>query len=75
MIFQLMGGIAAATSTILGTAAISAVSSFFTQILGILLLAAAVTATILEAGWNRVLPVLQIIFTIVLILGLPFTAV
>jgi hypothetical protein len=48
--------IAAATLTILGMAAISAVSSFFAQILGILLLTAAVTAAILEARWTRVYP-------------------
>ena len=67
--------IATATLTILGMASISAVSSFFAQILGILLLAAAITATILEVRWNRALPALQIIFAIVLILGLPFAAV
>lgn len=65
---------AAATLTILGMASISAGSSFFAQILGILLLTAAATATILEVRWNRVLPALQIIFSIVLILGLPFVS-
>lgn len=66
--------IATALLTILGMASISALSSFFAQILGILLLATATTAAILEVRWNRVLPIFQIIFAIVLILGLPFTA-
>jgi len=67
--------IAAAIFTILGMASISAVSLLFAQILGITLLATSATAAILETRWNRVLPVFQIIFATVLILGLPFTAV
>ena len=67
--------IATAILTILGMASISAVSLLFAQILGIALLATATIATVLEGRWNRVLPALQIIFAIVLILGLPFAAV
>ena len=67
--------IATGTLTILGMASISAVSLLLAQILGIALLATATTAAILETRWNRVLPAFQIIFAIVLILGLPFAAV
>ena len=66
--------IATATLTIFGMAPISAVSSFFVQILKIALLATATTAAVLETSWNRALPAFQIIFAIVLILGLPFTS-
>jgi len=66
--------IASTALTILGMASISALYSFFAQILGILLLATATAATIVEVRWNRVLPTFQIVFAIVLILGLPFAA-
>ncbi|OUS08260.1 hypothetical protein A9Q96_02030 [Rhodobacterales bacterium 52_120_T64] len=67
--------IAVAILTILGMASISAVSPFLAQILGFALAATATTAATLETRWNRVLPVFQIIFAIVLILGLPFATV
>ena len=66
--------IAAAVLTVLGMASISLLAFYFAQILGIALLAAATTATFLETRWNRLLPAFQIIFAIVLILGLPFAA-
>lgn len=66
--------IATAALTLLGIASISAYSFSTSQILGFLLLASAATAAVLETGWNRALPVLQIIFAVTLILGLPFTS-
>lgn len=66
--------IATATLTVLGMASISLLAILLAQILGILLLISATTAAILETRWNRALPVLQIIFSITLILGLPFNA-
>lgn len=64
--------IATAALTLLGMASISAMSSIFAQILGILLLVTASTAAVLESRWNRVLPAIQVIFAFILILGLPF---
>ena len=67
--------IAAATLTLLGMATISAVSVLGAQVIGTLLLIADIIAGVLETRWNRVLPLMQSIFAITLILGLPFTSV
>jgi len=64
--------IAAASFSIAGMVSVSYISPLWAQITGGALLLAALIALFLETHWNRFLPIMQTLFAIALILGLPF---
>ncbi|MHA3915046.1 hypothetical protein [Halovulum sp. GXIMD14793] len=58
--------------TVLGMATLSAVSPGAAMVVGVALIIAGLAVMALEDGWNRILPVFQIIFGGALVAGVPF---
>ena len=63
----------AAAFTLAGMASLSFVSPILAMVFGVALAIAAIAALLYEQRWNRLLPLFQVVFAIVLILGLPFS--
>ncbi len=64
--------IATAVLSVLGMATLSMLAPTLALIAGVALTITSAIVLFLEAGWNRVLPLFQLAFAIILILGLPF---
>ncbi len=64
--------IGAALFTLAGMGSLSMASPVLAQVNGVALLGFALAAIGFESGWNRALPLFQLIFALALILGLPF---
>jgi len=64
--------IGAAMMTLVGISSLSLVSPQMALVAGAALALVAAFAFFLDKGWNRLLPLFQIAFALMLILGLPF---
>lgn len=64
--------LAALALTVLGMATLSAVAPGAAMVVGAALIIAGLVVMVLEDGWNRILPIFQIIFGGALVAGVPF---
>jgi hypothetical protein len=66
--------VATLAGTLAGMATLSSQRHDLAMVVGAFLIAAGLWAVVRESGWNRVLPLFQAFFGVILVLGLPFSS-